>query len=110
VKRIRNNEQWYDTLMGTKGLVVVDFGATWCKACQQVKPQFDALSSAPAYKEVTFVSVDADECPVLVGDNRVDAFPTFKFFRNSAEEDLPVVGADIEEVRERLDELLAGAA
>ena len=110
VKRIRNNEQWYDTLMGTKGLVVVDFGATWCKACQQVKPQFEALSSAAAYKEVTFVSVDADECPVLVGDNRVDAFPTFKFFRNSAEEDLPVVGADIEEVRERLDELLAGAA
>ena len=41
-----------------------------------------------------------------MGDNRVDSFPTFKFFRNSAEEDLPVVGADITEVQSRIDALL----
>ena len=38
---------------------------------------------------------------------RAQAFPTFKFFLNSAEEDLPIVGADIEEVRGKIDELLA---
>jgi len=108
VRHMRNNEEWYDTLMAAKGLVVVDFGAAWCKPCQQVKPLFDALSSAPGYEGVTFLSVDADECPVLIGDNRIESFPTFKFFRNSAEEDLPVVGADIEGVRERIDELIGG--
>jgi len=107
VKHISNNEEWYDTLLAAAGLVVVDFGATWCGPCNHVKPQFERLSSAPAYADVTFLSVDADECPTLVGNNRVDSFPTFKFFRNSAEEDLPVVGPNIDEVRDRIDELTA---
>ena len=37
----------------------------------------------------------------------ISAFPTFKFFLNSAEEDLPIVGADINDVQAKLDELLA---
>ena len=37
---------------------------------------------------------------------RAQAFPTFKFFLNSAEEDLPIVGADIADVQAKLDELL----
>ena len=32
---------------------------------------------------------------------------TFKFFFNSAEEDLPIVGADIGDVKSKIDELLA---
>ena len=38
---------------------------------------------------------------------RAQAFPTFKFFLNSAEEDLPIVGADINDVIAKIDELLA---
>ena len=56
---------------------------------------------------MTFLTIDADENPVVIGENVVSAFPTFKFFFNSAEEDLPIVGADIEDVRSKIDELLA---
>ena len=89
----------------TKGLVVVDFGAEWCKPCQHVKPLFEALSANSAYKSVTFLSIDADENPVIVGENSISAFPTFKFFKNSAEEDLPIIGADINEVEAKIKEL-----
>ena len=45
---------------------------------------------------------------MIIGENSISAFPTFKFFLNSAEEDLPIVGADIIDVQAKLDELLAG--
>ena len=110
VHAVRDAEHWYDLLgRAGSGLVVADFGAEWCGACQQVKPFFEELSTTAGYEHVTFVSIDAERTPVLIGDNRVDSFPTFKFFRNSAEEDLPVVGADIDEVRQKIDELLRGA-
>ena len=67
-----------------------------------MKPLFVQLSTRKQYADVTFVTIDADETPVLIGDNRVDSFPTFKFFRNSAEEDLPVVGADIDEIEAKI--------
>ena len=67
----------------------------------------DGHSTLEAYRDVTFLAVDADENPVIVGEAGVSAYPTFKFYRNTAEEDLPVVGADIAEVQAKLDELLA---
>ena len=106
VERIKDPEAWYDALLGAKGLVVVDFGAEWCGPCQHVKPLFEELSKDPAYSDVTFLSIDADENPVVCGDNSISSFPTFKFFRNSAEEDLPVVGADISEVEAKIKELM----
>lgn len=106
MQRIRDQESWYDALLGAQGLVVVDFGAEWCGPCQYVKPLFEELSRDPAYAAVTFLSIDADENPVVIGDNQISSFPTFKFFRNSAEEDLPVVGADISEVEAKIKELL----
>ena len=108
VRRCTNPEEWYDALLEAKGLVVVDFGAEWCKPCQHVKPLFDELSRKEAYRDVTFLTIDADENPVIIGENSISAFPTFKFFLNSAEEDLPIVGADIIDVQAKLDELLAG--
>ena len=39
----------------------------------------------------------------------VDSFPTFKFFRDAEEEDLPVVGGDIDGVEQRIRSLLAEA-
>lgn len=86
----------------------MDFGAEWCKPCQHIKPLFESLSTEAAYRDVTFLAVDADENPVVIGENAISAFPTFKFFFNSAEEDLPIVGADIRDVQEKIDELLAG--
>ena len=52
VRRVCTQEEWYDVLLEAKGLVVADFGAEWCGACQQVKPLFEELSSRDAYRDV----------------------------------------------------------
>ena len=46
---------------------------------------------------------------VLCCGLQVDSFPTFKFFRDAEEEDLPVVGGDIDGVEQRIRSLLAEA-
>ena len=107
VKRCSTQEEWYDALLGAEGLVVADFGAEWCGACQQVAPLYAQLSMLPKFASVTFLYIDADENPVVIGDNIVSAFPTFKFFRHSEEQDLPIVGGDMRELEEKIDELLA---
>ena len=37
----------------------------------------------------------------------VGSFPTFKFFRGAAEEEVPVVGADMAQVKSTLDAMIA---
>ena len=41
---------------------------------------------------------------------QVDSYPTFKFYHNAAEDALPVVGASIDEVDERIKYFLGGSA
>jgi len=107
VRQIGSPEEWYDLLMDEgAGLVVADFGAPWCGPCHAVRPLFAALSLKPEFGAVTFAYLDADLLPQIMGDNSVDSFPTFKFFRQSEEEDLPVVGGDIEAVEARIRSLI----
>jgi len=106
VRDITSLEEWYDLLMTDYALLVADFKAAWCKPCKMIAPFFAELSQQPQYADVVFVTIDADALPVLVGENFVESFPTFKFFRDAEEADLPVVGADIREVAAKIDSLL----
>lgn len=109
VRKMSSAEEWYDLLMDAPGVVVAYFGAKWCKPCQLVKPLFATLSRQPQFSTVTFVHVDSDELGVVCSECEVSQLPTFKFFRDAADEGVPVVGADIERVEARLNELLAEA-
>ena len=54
VRHISDCEEWYDVLEEAgDGLVVVDFGATWCGPCKHVKPLFEQLSRQEAYVAAT---------------------------------------------------------
>ncbi len=105
---IKSNGQWYDLLMDTGDkLLVADFSASWCGPCQMLKPLFDELSREPRYADkVIFASLDADEVPVLMGENLVDRYPTIKFFRHACEDDEPMTGANLAGLVARIDRLL----
>jgi len=108
VRNIGSPEEWYDLLMDENaGLIVADFGAPWCAPCHAVKPLFAELSLNPEFASVTFCYLDSELLPQIMGDNSIDSFPTFKFFRDTEEEDLPVVGGDIDAVEARIRSLLA---
>ncbi|XP_066253640.1 thioredoxin-like protein 1 [Euwallacea similis] len=64
---------------GTK-LVVVDFTASWCGACQRMAPVFQQYSIK--YPKAVFLKVDVDQCQETATAQGVSAMPTFIFYRN----------------------------
>lgn len=64
----------------SKGVAVVDFFATWCGPCKQVKPVFAELSIE--HKEWTFGTIDIDQAPEIMTECGVQAMPTFVVFKD----------------------------
>ena len=57
-----------------EGLLVVCYCAEWCDTCRQYQPGFEAL--AGQFPGHTFIWVDIEENPELLGDDDVENFPT----------------------------------
>lgn len=60
-------------------LVVLDFGAAWCKNCTKLQPFCEGL--AETMSDVTFASVDIDDAEELVEEYGVTAVPHFVILR-----------------------------
>lgn len=85
----------------SKGLVLIDFFATWCGPCKHIAPKFEELSKV--YTNVTFLKVDVDESAELAEFFHIRAMPTFVFLRDGAivkkieGADLKAIGAMLEQ-------------
>jgi thiol-disulfide isomerase/thioredoxin len=64
------------------GLVVVCYCAAWCNTCAQYQKDFNKL--AEKWPEHTFVWVDIEESPELLGDEDIETFPTISMQSTSA--------------------------
>lgn len=56
------------------GLLVVCYCAAWCDTCTQYRQPFEAL--AERLTDCTFIWIDIEECPELLGDEDIENFPT----------------------------------
>lgn len=63
-KQLQNREQ----------MLVICFCAAWCDTCRAYQPKFEALSLA--FPEASFVWVDIEDEPELLGDEDIENFPT----------------------------------
>lgn len=61
---------------------VVDFSATWCGPCQQLKPYFKEMEETYA-GQADFRTVDIDENQELAVKHNVNAVPTVIIFADS---------------------------
>lgn len=61
---------------------IVDFSATWCRPCQQLKPYFKQMEETYA-GQARFRTVDVDENPELAGAHNLNGVPTVIFFSDS---------------------------
>ena len=55
-------------------MLVICFCAAWCDTCRAYQPKFEALSRS--FPEASFVWVDTEDEPTLIGDVDVENFPT----------------------------------
>ncbi|RTZ42315.1 thioredoxin [Candidimonas sp. SYP-B2681] len=61
-------------LKESTGLVIACYCAAWCDTCTQYRPDFDSL--ADQWPQHTFVWIDIEESPDLLGEEDVENFPT----------------------------------
>merc|ERR1712113_1346713 len=78
-------------------LVVCDFWATWCGPCVYVAPLYHAISEE--FKNAVFLKADVDKLSELSQKQKIEAMPTFKFYKNKKEIHL-IQGADAAAVKE----------
>lgn len=78
-----------------KGLIVIDFFATWCGPCKRIAPTYEKLSES--LTSIQFFKVDVDESPELVSQFDISSMPTFIFLKDGVEVKR-VEGADMREL------------
>lgn len=83
---------------------VIDFNATWCPPCQQIKPVFESLEKEYSGR-VNFKSIDVDENPEMAGRYNIESIPTFIFLNSEGKEINRLVGADEQTLKSMLQSL-----
>lgn len=73
-------------VLESKGLVVVDFWATWCNPCQMFAPIVDQVAEQ-LEGQVVVGKVETSENPDLAIQYGVESIPTVIFFKDGQEVD-----------------------
>ena len=67
-----------------KGVVIVDFWATWCRPCLMQAPIFDEAAKEMKGK-VQFYKIDVDKAKNVAGKYRISSIPCLIIFKNGKE-------------------------
>ncbi|MGX9757096.1 thioredoxin [Clostridioides difficile] len=79
--KVINTSEFRSSVEGSKGVVVVDFFATWCGPCNMLAPVFTELGE-DMKDEARFVKVDIDESLEIAQQFSVSTVPTMIIFKD----------------------------
>lgn len=85
-------------------LAVVDFFATWCGPCKQLKPKLEEI--ALANPDVIFYAIDIDRSMSVATALGIRSMPTVIFYING-EQNGKVIGLDLLSIQKNLSALIA---
>ena len=71
--------------------MIVDFSATWCPPCRQLKPIFEKLAEEFRGR-INFVTIDVDENPELSQSYGVQSIPMMIFLNKDGQIQNTIVG------------------
>lgn len=77
------DENFRDTIAGTKGFLMVEFGAEWCGPCALFEPTLKWI--AKAYEgDLTVGRVNIDDSPLVTRELQVKGVPCLVLFKDGA--------------------------
>lgn len=98
------DKNFHDEVTKAKGLVLVDFFATWCGPCKMMAPAIERL--AESYKgKVTIGKLDVDENPDVAGKFEIQSIPTIIFFKDGEMVDKLVGFQSEESLKKKIESL-----
>ena len=100
--RVINAQEFNEEVLKGKGVVLVDFFATWCGPWKALSPILDEL--AEKVKDAKIVKVDIDADSDLASEYRVMSVPTLKIFKDGEVKESLVGGRPLEELEAKLAE------
>lgn len=70
-------------VLGSKGVFVLDFWATWCGPCRMMEPVLQEL--AGEMSDITIGQLNVDENPATAMKYEVMSIPTFIIFKDGSQ-------------------------
>ena len=99
-----NHSNFNEEVLNAKGVVVVDFFATWCAPCKMLAPVLEEVASEMG--EVKVLKIDVDESPETATKYGVQSIPTIKIFKDGAEVETKVGFMPKDILKEAIEEVL----
>ncbi len=81
MSKVINTSQFRGSVEDSKGVVVVDFFATWCGPCKMLAPVFESASKEMDGK-AKFLKVDIDESLEIARQFNISTVPTIMVFKD----------------------------
>lgn len=99
-----DDTNFQNEVLTEKGVVVVDFYATWCAPCKMLAPVLEELNDQ--MNEVKFVKIDVDKSPVVSNQYKVQSIPTVLIFKDGKIQDKKVGFVPKDNLKDSIEEAL----
>lgn len=97
--KLINEQEYKDVLLNTKGVVMLDFFATWCSPCRMLG---DVLLEVEDETKIPLYKMNVDECLNVPREYGVLSIPTVCIFKDGKFIDKFIGYRDKDEVKEIL--------
>ena len=81
--RYINTGEFDSEVLNQRGVVIVDFYATWCGPCKMLTPVLESIDNE--MENINVVKVDIDESRRLAMNYGIQSVPTIKIFKDGRE-------------------------